>query len=208
MTPPKHELVVEDCDAALKLDHNYVKALNRRAGALESMKRYEEALRGKWDHFFRVCNDSWTHPVDFTAATILDKFQNEQAAQAVERVLKKLSTEKAAEILSVCWRVPLYPLYMSDNSTQTREPRLPSFTFISAYFAAFRSRQYLFCTEPKIAEPDFCCSNRATPRLTRNTIHRWQHTHSCSRSACSGRLCPLADPCERSARTRCLLGCR
>lgn len=47
MTPPKHELVVEDCDAALKLDHNYVKALNRRAGALESMKRYEEALRGK-----------------------------------------------------------------------------------------------------------------------------------------------------------------
>lgn len=104
MTPPKFDLVIEDCDAALALDHNYVKALNRRAGALEQLKRYQEALR------------------DFTAATILDKFQNEQAAQAVERVLKKLSTEKAVEILA------------------TREPRLPSFTFISAYFAAFRPR--------------------------------------------------------------------
>ena len=104
MSPPKFDLVVEDCDAALALDHNYVKALNRRAGALEQLKRYQEALR------------------DFTAATILDKFQNEQAAQAVERVLKKLSAEKAAEILA------------------TREPRLPSFTFISAYFAAFRPR--------------------------------------------------------------------
>jgi mitochondrial import receptor subunit TOM70 len=46
MTPPKHELVVEDCDAALKLDSNYVKALNRRAIALEGLQRYEEALRG------------------------------------------------------------------------------------------------------------------------------------------------------------------
>lgn len=40
----------------------------------------------------------------------------------MERVLKKLSTEKAAEII------------------QSRDPRLPSYTFISAYFAAFRER--------------------------------------------------------------------
>jgi import receptor subunit TOM70 len=39
--------------------------------------------------------------VDFTAGTILEKFKNEAAAQAVERVLKKLSGEKAAEILAV-----------------------------------------------------------------------------------------------------------
>ncbi|KAF7328823.1 ADP/ATP carrier receptor [Mycena venus] len=104
MTPPKHELVVEDCDEALKLDPIYVKALNRRAMALEGLHRYIEALR------------------DFTAATILDKFTNQNAAQSVERVLKKLTGEKSAEIL------------------QTREPRLPSFTFISAYFAAFRAR--------------------------------------------------------------------
>ncbi|KAJ7079367.1 hypothetical protein C8R43DRAFT_1053150 [Mycena crocata] len=104
MTPPKLELVVEDCDEALKLDPTYVKALNRRAMALEGLHRYIEALR------------------DFTAATILDKFTNQSAAQSVERVLKKLTTVKSADILA------------------TREPRLPSFTFISAYFAAFRTR--------------------------------------------------------------------
>ncbi|KAJ7302106.1 hypothetical protein DFH08DRAFT_94254 [Mycena albidolilacea] len=104
MTPPKHDLVVQDCDEALKLDPNYVKALNRRAMALEGLHRYIDALR------------------DFTAATILNKFTDQNAAQSVERVLKKLTGEKSAEILL------------------KREPRLPSFTFISAYFAAFRAR--------------------------------------------------------------------
>ncbi|KAA1470860.1 mitochondrial outer membrane translocase receptor TOM70 [Dentipellis sp. KUC8613] len=104
VSPPQYERVVADCDAALKLDAHYIKALNRRATALEALERYEESLR------------------DYTAATILDKFQNDAAAIAVERVLKKLSTAKAAEILA------------------TRERRLPSYTFISAYFAAFRPR--------------------------------------------------------------------
>ncbi|KAK7047742.1 TOM (translocase of outer membrane) complex component [Paramarasmius palmivorus] len=104
MTPPKYEQVVEDCDEALKLDANYVKALNRRANALEALERYEEALR------------------DFTAATILNKFSDASAAQAVERVLKTMSTKEAHEMLN------------------SRTPRLPSFTFISAYFAAFRPR--------------------------------------------------------------------
>ncbi|EPQ53265.1 mitochondrial outer membrane translocase receptor TOM70 [Gloeophyllum trabeum ATCC 11539] len=104
MSPPKYEQVVADCDEALKLDASYVKALNRRAMALEALDRLEESLR------------------DFTAATILDKFQNESSAQSVERVLKKLSTRKAAEILA------------------NREKRLPSHTFVTAYFAAFRPR--------------------------------------------------------------------
>ncbi|KAF8728385.1 hypothetical protein AX14_006724 [Amanita brunnescens Koide BX004] len=106
MSPPKHELVVEDCDEALKLDSSYVKALNRRALALEGLERYEESLR------------------DFTAATILDKFQNQSTAQSVERVLKKLAGKKALELLA------------------TRAPRLPSFNFIQAYFAAFRPRSH------------------------------------------------------------------
>ena len=38
---------------------------------------------------------------DYTAATILERFQNEAAAQSVERVLKKLATEKAQSILAV-----------------------------------------------------------------------------------------------------------
>ena len=46
MEPPQHEKVVEDCDEALKLDSRYVKALNRRATALEALERYEDALRG------------------------------------------------------------------------------------------------------------------------------------------------------------------
>jgi len=102
--PPQHTLVVADCDEALKLDKKYVKALNRRAVALEQLDHDLEALR------------------DFTAATILEKFSNESTAQAVERVLKKLATARAAEIL------------------KEREPRLPSHTFISAYFGAFRPR--------------------------------------------------------------------
>ncbi|KAJ3479028.1 hypothetical protein NLJ89_g12348 [Agrocybe chaxingu] len=104
MSPPKHDLVVADCDEALKLDPKYVKALNRRAIALEGLERYREALR------------------DFTAATILDRFQNQTTANAVERVLKVVATKEAKETL------------------ENREPRLPSYTFISAYFAAFRPR--------------------------------------------------------------------
>ena len=50
MKPPKYEQVVADCDEALKLDATYVKAMNRRAGALENLERYKEALRGASCH--------------------------------------------------------------------------------------------------------------------------------------------------------------
>ncbi|KDQ12562.1 hypothetical protein BOTBODRAFT_112628 [Botryobasidium botryosum FD-172 SS1] len=109
--PPQFDMVVKDCDEALKLDPSYVKALNRRGTALESLGRFEEAVR------------------DFTAATILDKFQNESSSQAVERVLKKLTAQKMREIL------------------ENREPRLPSVTFISAYLAAFRARPLIVLPE-------------------------------------------------------------
>jgi import receptor subunit TOM70 len=90
----------------LKLNPDYVKALNRRATALEQLGQYENALR------------------DYTAATILDRFQNPSSAAAVERVLKVMASEKAKELIA------------------KREPRLPSYTFISAYFAAFRPRAH------------------------------------------------------------------
>ncbi|KAF4582729.1 TOM (translocase of outer membrane) complex component [Pleurotus pulmonarius] len=98
------EQALQDCDSALSLDRQYIKALNRRAGVAEKLQRYEQALR------------------DFTATSILEKFSKQETVQAVERILKLYSAEKAKEILT------------------TREPRLPSLTFISAYFAAFRPR--------------------------------------------------------------------
>jgi len=50
MELPQHEKAVADCDEALKLDSRYVKALNRRATALEALERFEEALRGTCGH--------------------------------------------------------------------------------------------------------------------------------------------------------------
>jgi hypothetical protein len=38
---------------------------------------------------------------DYTATTILGKFQNDAAGRSVERVLEKLSKKKAVEILAV-----------------------------------------------------------------------------------------------------------
>ena len=40
--------------------------------------------------------------LDYTAATILDRFQNSSSASAVERVLKVMASEKAKELISVC----------------------------------------------------------------------------------------------------------
>ena len=74
--------VVEDTTAALNLDPEYVKALNRRATAYDHQKKYSEAL------------------LDFTASCIIDGFRNEQSAQAVERLLKKFAESKAKEILA------------------------------------------------------------------------------------------------------------
>lgn len=60
---------------------------------------------------------------DFTAGAIIDGFQNESMAKAVDRVMKQLAQEKGSAIM------------------RTREPRLPSPTFIKAYMEAFRNRK-------------------------------------------------------------------
>ena len=50
-------MVVRDTDEALKRDPQYVKALNRRANALEALDRLPEALRGSnfWSLPLMVC---------------------------------------------------------------------------------------------------------------------------------------------------------
>lgn len=125
MVPPQHELVIQDCDAAIKLDANYVKALNRRAMAHEHLEQYAEALRGMRYFSQSSANTNLNKfPKDFTATTLLEKFTNQSTQLAVERVLKTMSTKKAQEIL------------------KARTPRLPPVTFIQAYFAAFRPRPH------------------------------------------------------------------
>lgn len=98
------EKVIEDTTAAINLDPEYVKALNRRANAYEQSEKYSEAL------------------LDYTASCIIDAFRNDQSAQAVERLLKKVAESKASVIL------------------KAKDQRLPSPTFISNYLQSFRPK--------------------------------------------------------------------
>ena len=73
--------VIDDTTAAINLDNEYVKALNRRANAYEQVDRNSEAL------------------LDYTASCIIDGFRNESSAQSVERLLKKVAEQKGKAIL-------------------------------------------------------------------------------------------------------------
>jgi import receptor subunit TOM70 len=96
--------VVEDTTAAIALDSEYVKALNRRANAYEHLEKFSEAL------------------LDYTASCIIDSFRNDQSAQSVERLLKKVAEAKAKVILT------------------SKEKKLPSPTFVTNYLQSFRPR--------------------------------------------------------------------
>ncbi|KPM43120.1 Mitochondrial import receptor subunit tom70 [Neonectria ditissima] len=74
--------VIEDTTAAINMDPEYVKAINRRATAYEHKKYYSEAL------------------LDFTASCIIDNFKSESTAQAVERLLKTFAEQKAKEMMT------------------------------------------------------------------------------------------------------------
>ncbi|RUS30832.1 hypothetical protein BC938DRAFT_478904 [Jimgerdemannia flammicorona] len=80
----QYDNVVADCTEALKMDPQYVKALNRRAQAHEKKGMLQEAL------------------YDFTAVCIIDGFKNEAASTSMERLLKRVSEEKARELFKVC----------------------------------------------------------------------------------------------------------
>ncbi len=96
--------VIEDTTAAINLDPEYEKALNRRGNAYEQEGQYSEAL------------------LDYTASCIIGQFRNEAAAQAVERLLKKVAETKAKSIM------------------EGKEKKLPSPTFVSNYLQSFRAR--------------------------------------------------------------------
>lgn len=73
--------VVEDTTAAVNIDPEYIKALNRRANAYESLGKFSESL------------------LDYTASCIIDGFRNDKSAQSVERLLKKFAESTAKDIL-------------------------------------------------------------------------------------------------------------
>lgn len=99
--------VIEDTTAALNLDNEYVKALNRRANAYEQEEMYSEAL------------------MDYTASCIIDQFRNESSAQAVERLLKKVAETKAKAIMQGKEKSLPSPTFVSNYLQSFRAKPLP-----------------------------------------------------------------------------------
>lgn len=96
--------VIEDTTAALNIDNEYVKALNRRANAYEQSSKFSEAL------------------LDYTASCIIDGFRNDTSAQAVERLLKKVAEAKASTIMESKQKKLPSPTFVS-NYLQSFRPK-------------------------------------------------------------------------------------
>uniref|UniRef100_A0A8D3BBX1 Mitochondrial import receptor subunit TOM70 n=2 Tax=Scophthalmus maximus TaxID=52904 RepID=A0A8D3BBX1_SCOMX len=71
--------VIQDCCQAVELNPRYIKALFRRAKALEKQDNKKECLE------------------DVTAVCILEAFQNQQSMLLADKVLKQLGKEKAKD---------------------------------------------------------------------------------------------------------------
>ncbi|KAH6564882.1 hypothetical protein BASA62_007653 [Batrachochytrium salamandrivorans] len=85
----KFDDVVNDCTRALEMDKKYLKALNRRATAYESLGRLTDALN------------------DFTVVCVLQKFSEASSMTAPDRILKKISADMTAEFSKT--KIPQMP---------------------------------------------------------------------------------------------------
>lgn len=101
------EKVIEDTSAALAMDSEYVKALNRRAIAYEHLEKFSEAL------------------LDFTASCIIDGFSNEVSRVALERLLKKVAERKGKAILEAKGSKLPSPTFVSNYLQSFRPKSLP-----------------------------------------------------------------------------------
>ena len=99
--------VIDDTTAAISIDPEYIKALNRRANAYEREARYSEAL------------------LDYTASCIIDQFRNDASAQAVERLLKKVAESKAKAIMEGKDKKLPSPTFVSNYLQSFRDNGLP-----------------------------------------------------------------------------------
>jgi import receptor subunit TOM70 len=100
--------VVDDTTAALSMDPEYVKALNRRANAFEQLEKYSEAL------------------LDYTASCIIDGFRNEATSQSVERLLKKVAEVKGKAMLEAKPKRLPSPTFVSNYLQSFRPQPFPS----------------------------------------------------------------------------------
>lgn len=73
--------VVEDCNKAIELKENYVKAYVKRAKAYEKLNKFDKAM------------------VDAFSANLLDKFQSQSNMSLAESIVKASSEFKAAEAM-------------------------------------------------------------------------------------------------------------
>ncbi|KAJ3108271.1 TOM (translocase of outer membrane) complex component [Phlyctochytrium planicorne] len=85
----RHNEVIDDCTAALRLDTKYIKAIYRRAQAYTSLNDYEKAL------------------LDYTAICMLEEFKKESSIATTDRILKEIGKKKADEVLKT--KVPSLP---------------------------------------------------------------------------------------------------
>lgn len=119
------EKVIEDTTAAINLDPEYVKALNRRANAYEQSEKYSEAL------------------LDYTASCIIDSFRNEQSANAVERLLKLVAQVKAVKILEAKQQSLPSPTFISNYLQSFRQKDMPAGLDESAELDSESGKAYL-----------------------------------------------------------------
>ncbi|KAG0197409.1 TOM (translocase of outer membrane) complex component [Mortierella sp. GBA30] len=108
------------------------KVIEDTNSALKLNPVYVKAL-GRRAHAYESIGRHQDAMHDYTALCILDGFKNESFAQSMERNLKKVADVKAKDIL------------------KTREERLPSKTFMSAYLDSFR-KTAIAETKPEEAE--------------------------------------------------------
>lgn len=101
------EKVIEDTSAAISIDDEYIKAINRRANAYEATGRFSEAL------------------LDYTASCILDAFTKESTKVAVERLLKKVAEQKGRAILEAKGKKLPSPTFVTNYIQSFRSRPLP-----------------------------------------------------------------------------------
>ncbi|KAF3931971.1 hypothetical protein ABW20_dc0102389 [Dactylellina cionopaga] len=99
--------VIDDTTAAVALNPEYVKALNRRANAYEQTEEYSKAL------------------LDYTASCILDSFRNDNAAQSVERLLKIVAETKGRKMLEGKPKRLPSPTFVTNYLQSFREKTAP-----------------------------------------------------------------------------------